>query len=132
MPIRREDRTEEARVHILRLVGEFDAKDAPRLAERLDAALSAGSSRLVVDLKGVRFASAALLGLLLAARAKARRRGGDLVVSAPSRPVQAVLSVPGLDRVLKVFPGDEEAVRHLLRDQRASSPWDPRRHELAG
>jgi len=132
MPVRREQSTEEARVRIVRLVGEFDTRDAAALGERLDAAVSKGPARLVIDLKGVRFASAALLGRLLVARAKARRRGGDLVVSAPSRPVKAVLSVPGIERVLKVFPGDEEAVRHLLRDQRASSPWDPRRHELAG
>ncbi len=107
-------------VRILRLVGEFDATDAQALAARLDAAVSAGPPRLVVDLKGVRFASVALLGRLLAARAKARKRGGDLVVSAPSGPVRAILRVQGLGRALRVFAAEGDAIRHFVAAAAAS------------
>jgi anti-anti-sigma factor len=101
-------------VRILGLRGEFDAADVPGVAGRVDAALSSGAVRLVVNLAGVEFASAAVLGCLLAARARARRRGGDVVLSAPSGFVRRMLRLLRLDAMLEVFPGDAEAVRRLL------------------
>lgn len=101
-------------VRILALAGQFDAADVLGLEARLDAALSAGAVRLVVNVARVEFASVAVIGSLLGGRARARSRGGDLVLSAPSPFMRRMLRTLRLDGILRVFPGDGAAVRHLL------------------
>jgi anti-sigma B factor antagonist len=101
-------------VRILSLKGEFDAADVPGVTARLDAALSGGAARVVVNLSQVDFVSAAVLGCLLAGRARARRRAGDLVLSGPSRFARRMLRTLRLDGIVDVFRGDADAVRHLL------------------
>lgn len=96
-------------VRILKLAGEFDVTDAPAVAARLDAAYTPGGVQIVVNLGGVRFANAAVLGSLVRARTRLRREGGDLVLSSPSNFLQGVLRVLGLD----AFRSDEDAIRHL-------------------
>jgi anti-anti-sigma factor len=98
-------------VRILRLSGEFDATDVPEVAGRLDP--RAGPARLVVNMRDVRFATAAVLGSLVVARARLRRRAGDLVVSAPSEAVVRLIRTLRLDRVLPRHGDDAAAVRHL-------------------
>ncbi len=100
-------------VHVLKLAGEFDRPQALEVAEGLDAAMFAGASRLVVNLRRVRFAGAAALGCLVRARANVRGREGDLVVSAPSRFVRTVLRALEPEHRFLVFPDDDAAVRHF-------------------
>ncbi len=100
-------------VRVLRLAGEFDAPDVPAVARRLEALSSVGAVRLLVDLAEVGFATAALLGCLVVARSNARKRQGDLVVSAASKPVDRVLHRLGRDQLLRMSRSDEDAIRHL-------------------
>jgi len=102
-----------AGVRAVALAGELDAPDASRLAASLDREIREGATRLVVNLSGVTFATLAALRALLEARARARERGGELVLSAPSPFVRSVLSTVGLDGAFSVFPGDIEAMRYL-------------------
>jgi anti-anti-sigma factor len=98
-------------VRILRLVGDLDVPEAREVAKRLDAA--GGRVRLVLNLSGVGFASAAAFGTFVRAWAKARKQQGEVVVSAPSRFVRTTLKMVGLDGHVRVFPDDESALRHL-------------------
>lgn len=100
-------------VRILRLAGDLDAPDVAQVAREIDATSPAGAVRLVLNLEGVRFASAAVLGHLAEARAKARKRAGDLVLSAPPKSLVRVLRVLGLDQVLRAYRTDDDAIRHL-------------------
>jgi anti-anti-sigma factor len=106
-------------VRNLRLLGEFDTEDAAALAERLDAAVSPGAW-VVLDLGGVRFASAAVLGCFAEARAKARKRGGGLAVSGATGIIGRTLRLLELDRLLGMLPRGAEALR---RRSQAMSPF---------
>jgi anti-anti-sigma factor len=103
-------------VRILKLSGEFDTADVPVVAARLVAARGARARRLVVNLREVRFATAAAVGCLVAARAKARGDAGDLVVSAPSRPVGRLVRALKLGRALPAYPDDAAALAHYRGD----------------
>jgi anti-anti-sigma factor len=100
-------------VRILKLAGEFDVTDLPDVAERLDAVNTPGGVRIVLNLKEVRFANAAVLGSLVGARARLLREGGDLVLSSPSNFLHGVLRVLGLDQVIPAYRSDGAAIRHL-------------------
>jgi len=110
-------------VRILRLAGEIDAMDVPELADTLRAASAQGAVPVVLNLENVRFVTAAVLGCLIEARARAREQAGDVVLIAPSRFVEGVLRVLRLDRLLEVHRTERDAMGRLhARDRAASSP----------
>jgi len=114
-------------VRILGLSGEFDAAETRELARELDAATSAEALRVVLNVEKLRFAGAAALGCLAHARAKARMRAGDLVLSGPSTFLRSLLRTVGLERSLRAFPDDEAALRHFgARGGRLANPPAPR------
>lgn len=106
-------------VRILRLAGEIDVLDVPELAHTLSDASSGGAVRIVLNLENVRFATAAVFGCLIEARAKARKQAGDVVLIAPSRFVEGVLRTLGLE----VDATERDAIRRLhVPDRATSSP----------
>jgi anti-anti-sigma factor len=80
------------RVFVLR--GELDACSCPGLAECLTGP---SGSLVVVELSQLTFIDSSGLGALHAARKRAIRNGGTLVVCRPSPMIQRVLEVTGLD-----------------------------------
>jgi anti-anti-sigma factor len=112
-------------VRILRLSGELDATDVPEVTERLDAAGCAWPRKVVLNLASVRFATVAVLGSLIRAQRRARRCGGRLVVSAPSKFVGKLVHALGLDRTLAPYASDDDAVRHLRSDRDVARPCVP-------
>ena len=87
---------------VIALAGEADLTTAAELNQVLAAQLDGGTSRLTVDLSGLRFAdSAAILQLIRAHRA-ITGRGGTLELTRPQPAVARVLSLLGVDQVLTV------------------------------
>lgn len=87
---------------VIALAGEADLTTAAELNQVLAAQLDGGTSRLTVDLSGLRFAdSAAILELIRAHRA-ITQRGGTLELTRPQPAVARVLSLLGVDQVLTV------------------------------
>jgi anti-sigma B factor antagonist len=82
---------------VVSLVGELDLYNAHAVRDRLAAATSDGSERLVVDLSGVTFIDSTGLGVLLEARSRLANRRGFLVV-APGMEARRALEISGLDR----------------------------------
>jgi anti-anti-sigma factor len=112
-------------VRILRLSGELDATDVAEVTAKLDAASSTKPGQVVLNLEGVRFTTVAVLGSLLRAQRRARRRGGRLVVSAPSKFVGRLVHALGLDRALLAYPKDDDAIRHLRGCRDVARPPAP-------
>ncbi|MFF8610357.1 STAS domain-containing protein [Streptomyces sp. NPDC015346] len=74
--------------------GEIDFVSAPRLRAALDAALSDGARRVVVDFGEVQFCDCYGLSVLLRARRRARERGMDLrLVNVDAPPVRRLLEL---------------------------------------
>lgn len=97
---------EEGGWSVLTLTGELDLAAAPAVRSRVVALTSGGSSRLVIDLRGVDFLDSAGLGVLVGARKRVRQideAAGEVRLVATEPQVLRVLALAGLDRVMDVF-----------------------------
>lgn len=90
--------------------GRLNMVAAPRLRLLVREVVTAGQSRVVVDLGATAFMDSSGLGALIAGLKTARLAGGDLRIAAATEQVAMVLQVSNLDRVLKPFPSVQEAL----------------------
>ena len=93
--------------------GEHDIYTAPALRERLDQALDAKPTGVVVDLSAATFLDSSILGALLEARRQALEKGVGYVVclgESPEPGVQRILEITGLVPVFPVVRSREEAL----------------------
>jgi anti-anti-sigma factor len=91
---------------VVTVCGDADLEGAGSLREAVGRAL--GHHRDVVfDLAGVTFADSTFLTVLLQARLTALDQGGRVLLTAPSRSVQRLLSVVGADGLFPVAAGGE-------------------------
>ena len=91
--------------------GRLNMAAAPEFRAYVDAVLDEGAARLVVDLAGTTFIDSSGLGALIGCLKRARGRGGDLRIAAPSEQVRMVLGLTNLDRVLRPHDDVDEATR---------------------
>jgi anti-sigma B factor antagonist len=89
--------------------GELDVQSVADLRARLNEAIDAGNTKVVIDLAQVSFIDSLSLSALVAAR---RRIGDDgrLAVVAVHEYVRLILQATGLEQVLDVFETREDAV----------------------
>ena len=69
--------------------------------------------KLLVDLTGVEFIPSGGLGMLVTIRKKFLGSGGQLHILVPDAQVREVFMVTNLDRLLKLYSEDSEAVMHF-------------------
>jgi anti-sigma B factor antagonist len=86
----------------LRVSGEIDLGTAPQLREAALEALRHHGSDLRLDLRDVHFMDSTGIEVLLATRRRAALEGGSLTLVRPSRPVQRILQVTGVDRLFEI------------------------------
>jgi anti-anti-sigma factor len=104
-------RTGDGRACIVSLTGEHDLSTVADIQESLSEASAAPA--MVVDLTGAAFIDSAVLGALIASHRDAvdADRGWSLVVdSGAGAAVRRILELTGLDAVLPMFAGQEEAL----------------------
>ncbi len=104
---------------VLHLRGEFDTYYVPLLQQEIDSLVKGGVSRVVLNLRLVKFINSTALGSIIKASKQLNAKGGRLVISRPSPFCRDILEKVGLDRVVNVFESDEEAVESLMQ---AASP----------
>jgi anti-anti-sigma factor len=93
---------------VVALEGEQDLSTATGVAEALAGAAALGDGDVVVDLSGVTFMDAAIIGALLDGRNGLRSQARALLVRVPSRPARSVLAMCGLMGLIDSRP---QAVR---------------------
>lgn len=91
------------RAVLLHLAGELDLAVAPELRGELEAAV-ATRAHIVVDAADMTFLDCSCLGLLNAARVRARESGGGLSLVAPAPCVTRLLELTGLEEHFPVHP----------------------------
>lgn len=107
---------------ILHLRGEFDTYYVPLLQEEIDSLLKAGTNRVILNLRLVRFINSTALGAIIRASKRLSAEGGKLVISRPSRFCRDIIEKIGLDRVVAVYDTDEAAAQALTRSETAAAP----------
>ena len=80
---------------------------------RLDEVMRAGGLRQVVNIRRISFISTAGLGFLIMSRKRLQERGGELVISQPSRVVLKLFATLGLGDTIKTFDSDKEALEYF-------------------
>ena len=93
--------------------GEHDIYTAPGLRDRLEEAIGAGPTGIIVDLSGATFLDSSILGALLEARRQSLERGHGYVVCLGEDPepgVARILEITGLVPVFPVVRSREEAL----------------------
>ena len=108
-------------VTILALAGEFDAFHLPVASGAIEQLIHRGSTRLVLNLREMRFITSAPLGYLLETAHLVKELGGELVISDPSEHFRNTTKTLGIDQIFRIFPNEDEAVSSLLRDSTDSS-----------
>ncbi|WP_149179099.1 STAS domain-containing protein [Streptomyces sp. TRM49041] len=96
---------------ILTPVGELDHHTADLLREPLEAALTQGRARLVVDCSQLEFCDSTGLNVLLGARLKAEAAGGGVHLAAMRPVVARVFEITGAGAVFTLHDSLEAALR---------------------
>ena len=98
---------------VLAVSGELDLATAPDLRERLTAAVDAGMTRIVVDLRDVTFMDSVGLAAVVHARSRLRAAGRLALVVAADSYAQLVLEITGMPRAFAIFADRDAAVAHV-------------------
>jgi anti-anti-sigma factor len=87
---------------VIVLTGEADLTCAEQLSELLTGQLADGTRHLTIDVSGLRFADSASIQVLVLAARTLRKRGGNLVLLHPQRPVAKVLALLGVEQMVTI------------------------------
>jgi len=99
---------------VVKVQGEIDLDSAGDLSDAALAAMQEIGPSLVLDLSGVTFMDSTGLKVLLAVHKRAELAGGRLVLAAPTRSVNRVVSIPGFDQTFAVSDDVETALAILI------------------
>ena len=96
----------------VRIRGEIDHHTAVTVRNGVDAAIfEKRPRRLIMDLSGVTFMDSSGLGLIMGRFTVMKELGGDVVVYNPSREIQSILNLAGLERVVRIEYTDDGGTR---------------------
>lgn len=98
---------------LLTVSGELDIATAPDLRTRLDAAVDAGTQRIVLDLGAVSFMDSVAMAAIIHTRTRLGDKGKIAVVVPNDSYTRLVFEIAGLPRCLDLFETRDHAVAHL-------------------
>jgi len=102
-------------LHVVRVSGEIDLFTAPEFKQRIDAAIDAGASTVLIDLSQTTFIDSSSLGVLIGAHRRLDHRRGGLVIACDNAAVLKTFKVTGLDSVFTIVRDVGEAVDDAVK-----------------
>lgn len=93
--------------------GRIDSIEAPEFQNDVQAAVGADDKAVVMDLEQLTYISSAGLRTILESIRQVEQQGGKLAICSLSGHVQDVFRISGFDRVVSIYPSQEEAVRSV-------------------
>lgn len=93
--------------------GRLDLAAAPGLDKQLSDLVTAGHTRLVVDLSEVELIDSSGLGALVSGFQAARATGGDLKIMSPREQATLVLELTNVNRLLLIVASADTAFDDL-------------------
>lgn len=97
--------------------GRLDQTQTPDLELQLSSLLEQGHNRIVVDLSDVHYINSGGLRCLVTAWRKAKKEGGNVVLTGLRSRVHEVFSMVGFDKVFDVYPNRALAVQSWREKQ---------------
>lgn len=101
---------------LLALAGELDAATTGLVQQAVDGVLADGLSLVVVDLTGLQFCDSTGLGTLVRTHRRLAEAGGRCVVAGAHGPVQRLLRLMSMHRVLTLADDVGQALETLRED----------------
>ncbi len=98
-------------VAVVSIVGELDALSAPELTGFFESRVGETYINLVTDLEGLSYSSSAGIRIFLGLARSFRQKGGDLRIATVRPPVEKIFKLSKFDRIVKIFPSVEDAVK---------------------
>ena len=98
---------------VITVGGEGDVYTAPLLRDTLEQRISAGDSRIIVDLDQVEFIDSTGLGVLVGRLKNVRNRSGSMVIVCTAERVLTVFKLTGLDKVFTITDSVGDALAAL-------------------
>ncbi len=100
-------------VGILALKGDFDSFVTDKFGGEIEGLTGLGISKVVLNLRFLRFINSTALGSLVKAKKTLQAKGGDMVIAKPSAFVRTVMDNLGLSDVIKVYDEEDQALGHF-------------------
>lgn len=88
---------------VVRVAGELDMDTRAELEDCLQEVVDAGARQVVLDYTDVTFMDSSGLGLLVSWVKTLNARGGRLCLAAVQQPVQTLLTISAVDRVIDLY-----------------------------
>ncbi|HTX58094.1 MAG TPA: STAS domain-containing protein [Verrucomicrobiae bacterium] len=104
---------------VFTLHGSLDIATSPSVRAAMTEASVKNHQNVVVDLRGVEFIDSTGLGALIGAHKRASESGGSLRIVGQDGPIERLLNITGLIRVLSLYRSLEDALAD--RDRVVSS-----------
>lgn len=98
----------------LHLRGEFDTFYCKKLQEEIDALAASGVTKVILNLRMVKFINSTALGAIIKASKSLSAKSGKLVIARPSTFCREIITKVGVDRVVPIHDSDEDAVKALF------------------
>ena len=92
----------DSKTRVVAVRGEIDLFTAPEFKQRVNAAIEAGTSLVVVDLNETSFIDSSSLGILISAHKRLRMRGDQLAIVCDVPAILNTFTITGLDGVLAI------------------------------
>lgn len=96
--------------------GRLDQTQTPDLEAQLNALLEEGRNRIVIDLSEVNYINSGGLRCLVTAWRKAKKHGGNVVLTGLRSRVNEVFTMVGFDKVFDVYPSRAVAMQSWQED----------------
>lgn len=94
---------------VIRLFGEIDHHSAVSVRSEIDGLIfEARPRRVILDLSRVSFMDSSGLGLIMGRYSLAKQLGGVLLLRSPTSAVMRILSLAGMERIVRIEKNFEE------------------------
>ena len=106
------ERTENG-IHVFMLAGRIDTQSAGDMDSIMQAAVSEGKHRMVLDMGEVRYITSAGLRTLADVLIKNREMGGDLKLAALNQRVMRIFRILGFDNFFSIYDTVDAALANF-------------------
>ncbi len=106
--------TTKENIIIIQLSGELiDRNQAVALLEEIEAAISSGANKFLLNLQELKYVNSSGLNVLINILTKARKAGGDLAVCNVNSKISQLMSITKLDTIFNVSADEAIAFTKL-------------------
>lgn len=116
----------------IKLRGEIDHHTASSIRTAIDSEISSKRPRgLIMDMSAVNFMDSSGLGLIMGRYSLMEKLGGEVIISDPNPAIERIMTLAGLERMVKIRHTRAEAQRPAPRTRSRRVPRTVRGKEEA-